>query len=591
MVRKLTITESINLDDYTYKFTKQGYKLYSKMVNNKAQWVAVGEDGIPFEVSYEAVRGFEPINPADAKLQKKVAKALKMESNEAEYNKRCKELGICENTEHKYRVWYRPYGLDGDEEDYIDVTASDEEEARRFARTCGHATDVELLESGPYTPEETGSYTARDAKEAAKQVFDNAYSLYNKTGAAISEFQMDVELDTNKFWDTLASLCSDNGFEYVIVSEDENFDDKYYTIKLMDVEEVDECIYESITIGDTTYSDEDIEDAVAYAYGLLPQKAHEEVLRGTYSDKEIRKAIIYWELRDLPYRIRQTEFRKRCREANLESLGKGYSVQNECITEDIEDFDQYVGCEATFDGDLDDIKFFFTNKEFKEIQDYIGSDGSIIDLGGPNDCCGVIRFNDGATFTIPFDYLEIHEQMTESTYTDLGYRNRESYLKSLADDYGVDINTVKELAYALGPEEDFDALVSEIEDFADDYKKDEKDPLQYYLDTYDYVVCSADNTYKNYDFIFPYDTYKFAKLELARDLVTYKTETCLFDKGRKTKTNYSPDKLDVSKLNPGGHGWVEEDEDYINPEKVGDAVAQQNIDSILRMCRVGTEKY
>ena len=256
MVRKLTIKESIDLNDYTYKFTKQGYKLYSKMVNNKAQWVAVGEDGIPFEVSYEAVRGFEPINPSDAKLQRKVAKALKMESG------------------------------------------------------------------NPYTPEETGSYTAQDAKEAAKQVFDNAYSLYNKTGATISEFQMDVELDTNKFWDTLASLCSNNGLEYVIVSEDENFDDKYYTIKLMDIEEVDECIYESITIGDTTYSDEDIEDAVAYAYGLLPQKAHEEVLRGTYSDKEIRKAIIYWELRDLPYRIRQTEFRKRCREANLEGLNK-----------------------------------------------------------------------------------------------------------------------------------------------------------------------------------------------------------------------------------------------------------------------------
>lgn len=506
MVRKLTIKESIDLNDYTYKFSKQGYKLYSKMVDNKAQWVAVGEDGIPFEVSYEAVRGFEPINPADAKLQKKVAKALKMESNEAEYNKRCEELGICENNEHRYRVWYRPYGLDGDEEDYIDVTASNEEEARRFARTCGHATDVELLESGPYTPEETGSYTARDAKEAAKQVFDNAYSLYNKTGATTSEFQIDVELDTNKFWDTLASLCSDNGFEYVIVSEDENFDDKYYTIKLMDVEEVDECIYESITIGDTTYSDEDIEDAVAYAYGLLPYRAHEEVLKGTYSDKEIRKAIIYWELRDLPYRIRQTEFRKRCREANLESLDRQLFVK-------------------------------------------------------------------------------------ESTYTDLGYKDREGYLKSLAYDYDVDINTVKELAYALGPEEDFDALVSEIEDLADDYKEDEKDPLQYYLDTYDYVVCSTDNSYKNYDFIFPYDTYKFAKQELARDLVTYKTETCLFDKERKTKTNYSPDKLDVSKLNPGGHGWVEEDEDYINPENVGDTVAQQNIDDILRMCRVGTEKY
>ena len=80
------------------------------------------------------------------------------------------------------------------------------------------------------------SFRADDDKVAAKQVFDNVYSLY-KTGTTTSEFQMDAELDTNKFWDTLTRLCNDNGFEYVIVSEDENFDDRYYTIKLVDLEE------------------------------------------------------------------------------------------------------------------------------------------------------------------------------------------------------------------------------------------------------------------------------------------------------------------------------------------------------------------
>lgn len=74
---------------------------------------------------------------------------------QTEYNRRCKELGICENVEHTYRVWYRPYGLDGDEEDYIDVIASNEDEAIRFARTCGNTTDVELLESKQLNEDET----------------------------------------------------------------------------------------------------------------------------------------------------------------------------------------------------------------------------------------------------------------------------------------------------------------------------------------------------------------------------------------------------------------------------------------------------
>ena len=47
----------------------------------------------------------------------------------------------------KYRVWYNPYGLDGDEEDCIDVEAVDEDEARRKARTLGYTRNVELIES------------------------------------------------------------------------------------------------------------------------------------------------------------------------------------------------------------------------------------------------------------------------------------------------------------------------------------------------------------------------------------------------------------------------------------------------------------
>lgn len=41
----------------------------------------------------------------------------------------------------KFRVWYQPYGLSG-ESDFIDVTAENEDEARRFASSCGYVEEV-----------------------------------------------------------------------------------------------------------------------------------------------------------------------------------------------------------------------------------------------------------------------------------------------------------------------------------------------------------------------------------------------------------------------------------------------------------------
>lgn len=65
------------------------------------------------------------------------------------------------------------------------------------------------------------------------------------------------------------------------------------------------------------------------------------------------------------------------------------------------------------------------------------------------------------------------KNLKESVYTENGFKNRKEYLNSLADDYGVDVQTVYDLASVLGPDEDFDALVTELEDVAysqdDDY--------------------------------------------------------------------------------------------------------------------------
>jgi hypothetical protein len=50
-------------------------------------------------------------------------------------------------------------------------------------------------------------------------------------------------------------------------------------------------------------------------------------------------------------------------------------------------------------------------------------------------------------------------------YTANGYKDRDDYLAGLADDRGMDIMAVRMIADMPGPSEDFDGLVSELEDF------------------------------------------------------------------------------------------------------------------------------
>lgn len=52
-----------------------------------------------------------------------------------------------------------------------------------------------------------------------------------------------------------------------------------------------------------------------------------------------------------------------------------------------------------------------------------------------------------------------------SIYTENGYTDRKEYLDNLADDFGIDNGTVHALADVLGESEDFDGLVSALEDY------------------------------------------------------------------------------------------------------------------------------
>jgi hypothetical protein len=55
--------------------------------------------------------------------------------------------------------------------------------------------------------------------------------------------------------------------------------------------------------------------------------------------------------------------------------------------------------------------------------------------------------------------------LKENVYQENGYESRMDYLKSLSEDYGVPLGTVLELASVLGENEDFDGLVTSLEDF------------------------------------------------------------------------------------------------------------------------------
>ena len=54
--------------------------------------------------------------------------------------------------------------------------------------------------------------------------------------------------------------------------------------------------------------------------------------------------------------------------------------------------------------------------------------------------------------------------ISPEVYQENGYKDRSDYLNCLSEDYGVPIDAVLALAEVLGPDEDFDGLVSNLED-------------------------------------------------------------------------------------------------------------------------------
>jgi len=54
-------------------------------------------------------------------------------------------------------------------------------------------------------------------------------------------------------------------------------------------------------------------------------------------------------------------------------------------------------------------------------------------------------------------------------YKNNGYENRKDYLNQLAEEYEIDVKTVYALASILGPNEDFDGLITSIQDCSEGF--------------------------------------------------------------------------------------------------------------------------
>jgi hypothetical protein len=61
----------------------------------------------------------------------------------------------------------------------------------------------------------------------------------------------------------------------------------------------------------------------------------------------------------------------------------------------------------------------------------------------------------------------VHSEEFMNVYQENGYKDRKDYLKSLAEDFDMDYKDVVMLATTLGESEDFDGLITSLEDYCE----------------------------------------------------------------------------------------------------------------------------
>lgn len=101
--------------------------------------------------------------------------------------------------ENLYRVWYSPYNYPN-EEDFMEVTAKDEEDAREFVATNGYVTDVQEIDRkiDPYDECLTNENLCLEGKygtlaDYLENHLDSWYGRLNEIGEDIEELGLDVD--------------------------------------------------------------------------------------------------------------------------------------------------------------------------------------------------------------------------------------------------------------------------------------------------------------------------------------------------------------------------------------------------------------
>jgi hypothetical protein len=56
-----------------------------------------------------------------------------------------------------------------------------------------------------------------------------------------------------------------------------------------------------------------------------------------------------------------------------------------------------------------------------------------------------------------------------TVYEQEGFKNRKDYLNNLSEDFGIPPDIVYMMADLLGQSEDFDGLITSLEDYAEEY--------------------------------------------------------------------------------------------------------------------------
>lgn len=143
--------------------------------------------------------------------------------------------------ENFYRVWYNPYLLEPDEEDYMEVTAETEDEARRRVRSKGYVTSVEELDhlTDTYDESKTRPKRNRLMEKSNFDTIDKAIKYYYPKW-------YHNDMSVNDIYDSLEKLGHSQDFIDAVI---DGITDKYENEEDYELDDYDECLDEANVVG------------------------------------------------------------------------------------------------------------------------------------------------------------------------------------------------------------------------------------------------------------------------------------------------------------------------------------------------------